>query len=231
MPNRAARFFATATTATGTVQHWTHVRGFGKVLLDDGTTALVARTSLRGGFYVNERDRVRGKLVTSETAGSKLHEVTREDGSLIRPRALRGEVVCWDDLLLTGQIAEYDLTGKLHPNSPKFQFSVEDYECDVPRMSVGLRVCFCLRNNRPARVVFDYRPVKGTESKGRIREIRGTYGFLNEANTNNSIYFAVSSFLDPVQVGDTVTFKLGIEPPVSHSAGKKVAFAIQKALD
>lgn len=247
-------------TVFGSVIHWSHDRGVGRVRLDapcavnaTGTSAMCAREALvdrwalQNGFFLVEGQRIQavphvkaGSMSSTETPNNqpRLKLLRNEDGSLVRPRCLRGVVIEFNNILQTGIVAEVDLEGRLLMDvAPKYKFDAQDYECHHPLPHVGMRVLFHKEANSTAvggavtqsarRVVLDYKPKAASPEHGVVREVLEHHGFVEQDGTHERIYFASSSLTDPnIRVGDRVAFKLMEEPPVSPSAGKKLAISL-----
>lgn len=213
---------------TGTVLEWNHIRGFGRV--DVGSSpALVSRAALDGGFYLTPGQVVTGDITYK--ANARLARVRTEQGNPIRPRCIKGVITQWNTLLQQGWVSELDLAGNLLPEAPRFSLSAQDYECDVPKPALDLPVLFCALNGAAKRAILSFKPSETFVSSGRIRELREHHGFLVDKLTGESIYFKLSSLLQSdLQPGEQVQYKVIEEPPVSYSAGKKIAISISRVV-
>ncbi|CUG93665.1 Hypothetical protein, putative [Bodo saltans] len=250
---KIARVSSNSVPVTGTVLSWENARGVGRVALDasssagpsssssgghSGSALLVGRGALHNGHFLTPGQRIRAHQVFSKQGQPRLALVRNEDGTLVRPRSLRGVILEYSPVVECGEIGETDLCGNYIPDvSPKYRFSLLDYSCRHPPPAVGQQVIFH-KEEKPAdgdtpaisfarRIALHYVSKGFSDGTGTVHTLNENFGFVSLDGTSESIFFRRSAAFAGVQVGSRVTFWVSEEPPVSTNAGKLLAIALR----
>lgn len=113
---------------SGKVRAWKHYSGYGFVAGDDGVDYYTHRAELGGGFYLTEGQAVEFDAQKDDpTKNPRAVKMRNPDGTPITPVEIRG-VIARIDAARGGTIAELDVRGQRHPDSPMFLFTPEQIE-------------------------------------------------------------------------------------------------------